>query len=307
MSKSYAPVFRSLAAMHRAGIAWPRALESAAGGDPHYASAQSALERGEPLGQALSSVVDALDAALLEAGEKDGSLERVLTEIADAHDASRRDRREELTGLFYPLILAHIAGVLMALPDLIQGHPGGAFLWAAAILAPTWGFLLWRRRQARASRVAPGTGDPPAPPPAVGPWRNRVEEADARALDAMGRLYEAGVPVAESLDLSIAAGWGGRAAADLAEARRRVARGRDLAGAWHLLPDELAGRLRAAEESGSLGEAFSRVAQELRFDVRTRRQRVAAVLPVLAMLCVGALVALRLFSFYSGLYGRIGR
>lgn len=307
MKTSYAPVLRSLAAMHRAGIPWPRALESAAGGDLRFATAQQALERGEPLGQALATVVDPLDVALIEAGETDGSLELVLTQIAASHEEETNRLREEMTALAYPLLLAHLAALLMALPDLIQGNVGGALLWAFGVLIPTWGFLFWRRKQAERSRAAPGTGDPPEPPPAAGPWRNRVEVADARALDAMGRLYDAGVPVKESLDLAIAAGWGGRAAADLAEARRRVSRGQDLAGAWRHLPPDVATRLATAEEAGSLGEAFGRVAEQLRFDVRLRRKRMAALLPVIAMLAVGAFVAWRVFSFYGKLYSGLGR
>lgn len=305
--KSYAPVFRSLAAMHRAGISWPKALESAAGGDPRYALAQRALERGEPLGRALVSVIDPLDVALIEAGEKDGSLERVLAEIADTHEEAGRRRSEEWSTLLYPVVLAHLAALLMPLPDLMKGNVGGALFWAALILVPTWSFLLWRRHQAKRSRAAPGSGDPPEPPRAVGPWRSLVEEADARALDAMGRLYDAGVPVSEALDLAIAAGWGGRAAADLAEARRRVARGRDLAGAWRHLPASLTARFASAEEAGSLGEAFTKVAEELRFSLRMRRKRFAALLPVIVILVIGAIVAWRLFSFYGGIYSGLGR
>jgi len=150
-------------------------------------------------------------------------------------------------------------------------------------------------------------GDPPAPSTFLLFSRSRVEEADARGLDALGRLYEAGVPVAEALDLAIGAGWGGRAAADMAEARRRAARGRDLAGAWHHLPPQIAQRLVAGEESGSLGEALGRVADDLRFGVEMRRRRFTVVLPVLAVLGVGLIVAWRLFSFYAGYFRSLTR
>lgn len=307
MTKSNAPVFRSLAAMHRAGISWPKALESAAGGDPRFGQAQRALERGEPLGRALASVVDPLDIALIEAGETDGSLERVLAEIANTHEEAARQRGEEWTALLYPVIVAHIGALLLPLPDLMQGNIGGALFWMALILVPTWGFLFWRRRQAQASRPTPGSGEPPAPRPAIGPWLNLVEGADARALDALGRLYEAGVPVAESLDLAIAAGWGGRVAVDLAEARRRVARGQDLSGAWRLLPAQMAARLKSAEESGSLGGALSKVADELRFGIRMRRKRVAALIPVIATLVIGGIVAWRMFTVVGRMYSGLGR
>lgn len=305
---SYGPLFRSLAAMHRAGIPWLRAVESAGGGRTAFEPVRRALERGESLGTALRPLVDPLDAALIEAGERDGSLEEVLEEIADAHEEARQRRGEGVTALAYPIVLAHVAAILMPLPDLIQGNVSGALAWAAVILVPTWAFLLGRRRAMTRERPAPGAGDPLEPREprwVVGPRRSMVEEADARALHALGRLLDAGIPVAEALDLAIPAGWGGRAAVDLAEARRRVARGRELAGAWQHVPPDLARQLASAEESGSLGDALRRGADVLRFSARMRRKRVAVVLPVVVLLAVGAIVAWRLFCFYGGLYGNL--
>jgi type IV pilus assembly protein PilC len=295
--------------MHRAGIPWNRALESAAGGDARFEEAQRALDRGAPLARALTGVLDPLDVALIEAGEKDGALERVLVEIAESHDEMRRSKTEALTGLMYPIALAHFGAILLPLPDLVQGNYGAALLWAALILVPTWLFILLVSRRGRAERRrrASGSEQPPVPRPFLGFWSSRVEAADARALSVLGRLYEAGVPVADAVELSIASGWGGRAAADLAEARRRVARGHDLGGAWRHLPDDIADRLRSGEEAGSLGDALGRVAAELRFSVRTRQKRLSVLLPLLVMLVVGGIIALRILTFYVDLYAGLGR
>ena len=302
---SYGPRFRSLASMHRAGIPWSRAVESAGSGDPQWGAAARAIDGGQAFGAALAGIVDPLDRALIQAGEKDGSLEHVLEEIAEDQEAASVRRREEFTALLYPLLVAHVAAFLMPLPDLMQGNIGGALFWLALVLVPPYAYLYWRRRSRAQDRAVPAAGDPPQPRSMLGPHANRVEEADARALGALGRLYEAGVPMSEALDLAIAAGWGGRAAVDLAEARRRVRRGRDLAGAWRLVPEETASRLRSAEEAGSIGDALHRAADELRFSVQTRRTRTAAILPVVATLVLGGIVAWRLFSFYGGYYGNL--
>jgi type II secretory pathway component PulF len=302
---AYGPRFRSLASMHRAGIPWPRAVESAGTGDPAWEAAARALDSGRTFPEAFAGIVDPLDAALLQAGEQDGSLGRVLVEIADAEDEERRRRREALTGMLYPLVLAHVAAVLMPIPDLLAGDVGGGLGWMAAILVPTWGFLglraWWRKRD----REGPKAGEVPAPAPMVWPFLDRVEEADARALSALGRLYEAGLPLPEALELAQRAGWGGRVAFDLVDAKRRVGRGSDLSGAWQHLPAEMVSRLRSAEEAGSLGDALGRAAEELRFGVRTRRQRVGAVLPVVLLLVVGGIIAVRVLSFYASYYSNL--
>ncbi|MHC5011815.1 MAG: type II secretion system F family protein [Planctomycetota bacterium] len=302
---SSASFFRSLASLHRAGIPWPQAVDSAAAGSARYGGVQRALQRGASLGEALDPVVDPLDAALVRAGEQDGSLESVFQDIAEMHESAARRRRERWVGLTYPLLLAHLAAILLPLPDLIQGRPGAALLWAAVVLLPVYAFLLWQRAQDRRERPRPDRKGSPPPVSTMGPWRNRVEEADARALDALGRLYDAGVPIREGIDLAMRAGWGGRAALDLEAAGRRLDRGEDLAGAWSHLPGEYANRLRTGEESGNLGEAARRAADELRFGVDMRRKRTAATLPTVVLLVLGGLIAWRVISFYAGMYGNL--
>lgn len=307
--KNRAGLYRSLASMHHAGIGWAQALESAAGGDASLAPVQRRLDRGATLGEAFQGVADPLDAALIEAGEKDGSLERVLADMAQAHEDASRRRKQEWASLTYPILLAHIGAVLLPFPDLWQGNHGAALLWAAAVLVPTWAFLGWRISRARRERPRPRPGTSPPEPPAalVGPWRTRVEEADARGLDALGRLLDAGVPLDQTLELAIQAGWGGRVAVDLDEARRRARRGDDIAGAWSHLPLELSARLRTGEEAGSLGQAACGVADGLRFDADIRRKRAAAILPVAFYLVIAAIIAWRILSFYGAAYGRLGR
>jgi type II secretory pathway component PulF len=304
---SDAAFFRSLAELHRAGIAWPEAVRTAGGGDARWDAAVQALGRGAPLSDALGEAVDPLDRALLRAGEQDGSLERVLRDVSEHHEAARRRRGRRTASLAYPLLVAHVAALLLPLPDLLQGRPGAALLWGLAALVPTWTFLLLLRRADRRERPRPGeTGPPPAP--AQGPLsRNRVEAADARGLEAFGRLLSAGVPLGSALDHAVRAGWGGRAAVDLAGARERLPAGGALAAGWRSLPPGVARRLAAAETAGALGEEARRVAEELDLAVDLRRQRAAAVLPVVATLVLGALVALRVLSFYGALYGNLAR
>ncbi len=162
----------------------------------------------------------------------------------------------------------------------------------------------------RADRTAgdPGAGDPPPAPPLVGPLANRVEEADARALAALGRLYDAGLPMPEALDLAHRGRAGGGGRPSTWPTRAAGWRGAsDLAGAWRHLPARAgAPGSRSAEEAGSLGDALGRVAEELRFGVADAAEaHSAAILPVIVMLVVGGIIAWRVFAFYSAYYSNL--
>jgi type II secretory pathway component PulF len=290
--------------LHRAGVAWPEALASATGGDPRWAPARRAVAGGAPLSEAVAAQVGALDRALLRAAEATGTIEETLERIATRREDETRRRRERQAALLYPLVLAHVAAALAAVPDLVAGRPLLALGWVAAVLVPLHvGWWLARTGAARAARP----GHPAAGPPrARGLARNRVEEADARALLALGDAYDAGLPLEETLTLAAQAGAGGRVAFDLRHALPRVHEGEPLAAAWHALPPDLAADLRSAEESGEVGRAARRQAGELAFRVAMRRKKAAALLPVVLVLLVGALVAWRVISFYRDFYGNLG-
>ena len=158
---SDASIFRSLASMHRAGIAWPEAVRTAVGGNPRFGETMRKLGTGSSIADAFRDVVDPLDAALLTAGESDGSLERTFDGMAEAHENRSREKRERTTRQLYPLVLAHVAAVMMAFPNLFQGDVVGALLWALLILVPVWIWILVGRKIDRLGRPGPRSGKPP--------------------------------------------------------------------------------------------------------------------------------------------------
>ncbi|MDJ0520659.1 MAG: type II secretion system F family protein [Planctomycetota bacterium] len=300
-----ASMFRSLASLHRAGVPWPQALASAAGGDPGWRGAEQALAGGAPLSEALAANVEPLERALLRAGEASGTLERALENIAQRKEDEVRMRGARRTALLYPVIMAHVAALLAGVPDLLQGRVGAAALWALGILLPLYA-ILWATRPRRVSADAPQ--HPGTRPPRAGlVLRNAIEEADARALGAFADCYEAGMRLDEALELSGRAGAGGRVAFDLYRARPRVADGAALHTAWHALPEEHARELRAAEESGELGQTMRHLAARLSFQVEMRRKRFSSVLPLVVLLVVGAIVGYRVISFYADVYSGLGQ
>jgi len=296
-----ARVYRSLASLCRAGVPWTQALELAAPGG--WEDARRLLASGQPLSVALAARVEERDLALLRAGEHTGRIEEVLDRLADRHEGEARRAARHRTALLYPAILVHLGAVLLPLPDLLDGRPGRALLWALAALLPFYALVLasnWHRIRARSASRFPVQ----APPRAFGPMRNAVEEADARALRFLADGLDAGLPLAETLALGARVGAGGRAAFDLERAQGAIARGDTLTGSWQALPRDIVESVRAGEAAGEAAQAARREAARLEFEVEMRRKRVETLLPVLLMIVIGGIVAARIFAFYRGALGR---
>ncbi|MCC7136985.1 MAG: type II secretion system F family protein [Planctomycetes bacterium] len=291
--------YRALSQLHSAAVPWPDAVERAGAGDRRVAPAVEALRRGEPLASALDGVLPPLDHAAVHAAEASGRLEPVLAELADRAEAAAAQARERAAQLAYPFVVAHLAALLLPVPNLVMGDTAGAALWAAAVLVPLWGALLVRRAARRALDATPRGSSPPA-------WTNllrtraSVEEADARALRALGWLEDAGVPLLEAVPLAAHAGAGGRVAADLTVGWAAVRSGRPLSAAWARTPGVVASALRTGEETGRLAEACRHEALALDGSATLRRAKTTALLKPLAILLIGLVVGARVILFYAG-------
>ena len=306
MSAALAQVYRNLAQLHEAGVPWPQAVEAAAGPrDVRFASAREALSRGQALHEALEPVVPPIDLAALRAGEVSGRLGPALRSLADRGEAQVRRDRERRGALAYPLLVAHVAAALFAFPDLWAGRWGRALLWASVVLVPLH-LALWlgrkARREAEESPSLSGAG-----------WRAvfrtpaAVEEADARALQALAWLHDAGVPPLEALPLAARAGGGGRVAADFVDAEASVRAGRPVTSTLSRTPPEIAASLAVGEAAGAFTPSLVRAANDLEERAAYRRKRFAAALPVVVTLAIGAVVAWRVISFYGAMYRDLGR
>jgi general secretion pathway protein F len=299
VSLPLAVVYRNLAELHAAGIAWPRAVEEATGSDPRWRSAGDAMSRGTSPSAALEPLVPAIDLAGIRAGETSGRMEAVLRSLSARHEEEARRGRERRTALAYPVAVAHVAAVLMAVPDLVSGSVLGAVLWALAVLAPVYLFLAL----SSAARRAAERGDAGS-----AGWasslrtRAAVEEADARALWALGWLHDAGVPPLEAIPLAARAGAGGRVAGDLGDAAVAVRAGSPIHTAWRRVPPTLCARLENGEVVGRLAPACFETATWLEESARHRRQRFLAVLQPAAIVVVGIVVAARVIAFWAAYY-----
>jgi type II secretory pathway component PulF len=301
-------VYRNLASLHGAGIPWPEAVDSAASGDARFAQARAMLAQGTAVSTAFEAagIAEPLDVAALRAGETSGRMEAALTALAVRHETEDRVRRERRASIAYPIFLLHAAALLMPVPDLIAGRVGAALSWAAIALVPLYGVFLLVALARRAAKRDPSLARAGWARPFLG--RAWIDEADARALSALGWLYEAGVPLDAAIPLARRAGDGGRVAADLADAGRSVAARRPMSeGGWRSVPESIRSRLINAETTGTLGKACAEGAAWLESSAAARRKRFAAVLPPVVMLLVGGIIAWRVISFYASYFSRVSK
>ncbi len=302
MRTPLAVFYRSLSQLHGAGVGWPEAVETALGrrgatdfeGDA-FDRAVVAVRAGKPLSDALADAIPAVDRAGIRAAETSGRMEELLADLARRHEDVDRRRLAETRALAYPLFVAHVAAFLAGVPDLVMGHPMTAVRWALLILVPTHAFLWARRRLRRADQ----DGRPVPPILEVFRSKSAVEEADAKALAALGWLHEAGVPPLESIPLAALSGVGGRAAGDLGDALREVTAGRPIAGAWTRIPSEIRSALSTGERTGTLGAACARAAASLDESAAHRREMAMERLKPVTILVLGLFVGIRVILFYS--------
>jgi type II secretory pathway component PulF len=316
-----AEVAFQVAAMAKAGLPLPAALEAVAGdvtlrrlGRVLRHLAQR-LAAGAPLEQALAAEGSRLPAhfrGLLLAAVRSGRLAPMLDEFVDVTYRGQDLRRRVALSLIYPAALVALLALVLAavftvivpqfsglFRDFGMSLPGMTLLvisvppLAAWIVAGVTAFLLVLLAAtcaappgARWSRIASLV-------PLVGPLVR--SNALARFCQLMAMLLDAGVPAAEALRLTAA----GVPHAGLSAATRRAAlaveAGRPLdqalaAEPW--FPPSMSGLVQWGRQTAGLGEAL-RSAGEM-FEGRARDQGVLlqAVAPPLALLAFLALVGL---------------
>ncbi len=296
MDRDAASRYRRLAALHRAGVAWTTAV-----GDVLGPSAADRIRRGSPLHEVLVPDPAPLDRALIEAGDASGQLGDVLERLATRHELLARTRSSAARALAYPLVLAHVGALLMAVPDWVAGRPIAGLRWSVAVLALAWGLHAGARHL-----LSPGAGTGTPRRSVRRRWWNagRVLDADVRALLALADAHDAGIRLDRASQLAADAGAGGRVAADLVIGADAVRRGRLLSSAWHATPESIRAELVTAEGAGNLSAACRHGAARLGEDATSWRTRIEAMVPTIGLLAIGALIAARLLAFYADMFSR---
>lgn len=303
-----ARLWETLATNLDAGLPPDRALAFAAGpagGATARIAAAAAAEvaRGVPLSQALAAAgEDPLACAMVAAGERSGHLPPLLRRIGEGYRLRTRLRDMVISRMAYPVLLAHVAVVLLPLPSVVSGSlPGWTMalgpliLWtlAAAAVASAW----YGRRAGLLANAA-----------LRWPLSALCWPALAADLGAvLGAAIGAGMLAPDALELAATACANRRLAERLREqaAALRAGRTPDLATALSAtgLDGDLLELMRTGEGTGRLEQACDQVrtiaADRFAWRLQWTARVATGLLYAMAMLIAAATV----FSMYSQTYG----
>jgi general secretion pathway protein F len=273
------------------------------------------MQSGLTLAEALAALPEQAPRehmALVEAGERSGTLAATLARLVATLDQSRAVRNEFRSRLAYPLWLLVLSVVLLPLYKFILGDALGYFLIQACFFIPAGAiaFLAWK-------------GPAMVPPGSAGraraegfllslPWLGSLllERAMGSALGLLGRLLGAGLPFAEAIPIAGGAqGWDSLRA-EFQEMRARLEEKRSVSEAALSLrffrqEPERFSRVHAGEKGGTLDRTFEELGAVLEAQCAERLKRAFRLLGIVGILLVGAIVLVRGLRTFSGLYSDV--
>jgi len=271
------------------------------------------VRRGAGLGEAFAACPEVPEehAALVEAGERSGTLVVVLEKLV-----ARIDRRQELLSqlrakVTYPVALLCFAVTLLpsyllfaeqaSLYVLVQV----AFWGGAAVI----GLLVWQGPRALEGR--------PAIREAVERWVTRVpflgrvlvDGAAGRSLGLLGLLIGSGLPLGASLKLVSKTARLLGLRASLGSVEPKLLSGSTLtqalaSTAFFAAHRDWLARVAAGEKAGALDQVLTELGESLEISAQGRLAVILKILPVGVMVLVGAFVLWRALGVAALLQGR---
>ncbi len=312
-----AAFYRQLAAMLNAGVSMERALQSlerAATCRRLRRVSAAICERiraGSDLTEAMAeheSVFPLLHRELLRVGERTGTVDRALRQLAEMMEQMAAIRKEIWAQMLYPLLLLHLSVIIGPLPMLVFTRDYGAY--GTAILS-SLGFLyvaaamVWfivrqisrdRSRLALADRLVLAV-------PVVGKIHRDLSLA--RLFSALKALLNAGIGILEAMPRAGAASGSAvlAAAARAAVPDLKCGEPLETAMAGALPPDAL-GLIATGQESGKLDDMLDHLERHFFDESRRRLRALAEWLPKLIYTGVVFWVGWQILQMGRG-YGRM--
>ena len=254
---------------------------------------------------------DALEFALIDAGERSGRLGDAFSHLSRYFEAWHMAVKQALGAMIYPLVLAHMGIVLPELPTIVtatmEGRPaplGGIFMPLAILwLILLTLFLLWRwlsRLGAESAEVDRWLGRIPL----IGSVRRHW--ALARFSQVFHACLLASMRMTECMLLAGSASHSGMLRHAARNAAQRIAVGETIAGAMadvHGFPIVFVHGIATAEEGGTLDHEMNRWTAAETIEAGDAVQRAAQWLPKIAYGVVVIYVAYRIITMMSGYYG----
>lgn len=330
----------ALATLLRAGLPLEQALGDLAAAPNRGRSERrmlhdlrDALRSGSSVADAIAEQAgwfDAVDRALLSAGQQAGHLDDAFEELSRLHHQAAGLGQKLVVALAYPslLVFAGVAVVIFlsqaALPQLAavlqeSGQPVPGLTWAVMVtgdLLLHWGWLLglgagvvgavltnlWRRLPNTHALRALWQRTP---------WqkavvRNRV----AQITGTLARLLHSGLPLADALQAIAGASADRQLRLFAQEAVAAIKRGEDLSdhvAASALFDPESAQLLRLGEQSGDLATMAERVSQRARHAAHLALERLTALLEPTAIILLAGLIGLIVLAAVQPLIALTGQ
>ena len=325
------PVFfcRRLAVMLAAGVTVGESLrvlsEQAARGknDDIVASLYRAVADGERLSEAMARLPWVFApgmTAIVNAGEKSGSLDTLLSRLADSLEEDYAAREKLLTLMLYPCVLtfavAAAAGFLLSFvfPVFVSMFqslsielplPTQILLWiyvfvgdygmelAAAVLTAAFGLTVLYRQEAFRIRFDRMLLRLPV-------FGRLVASAERmRLCGTLAVLFGSGVVIDQALALLEGVAENAFFRQELRRAHSAVQKGSPLSDAFRgtgVLSPMLLELLETGEATGEMETMLEKISEFCRLDMNTRAERIRALLPPLALLVLGGTVGFIVFS-----------
>ena len=327
---------RQLATMLAAGIPLVQSFEIVGSGHENAAmqklimAVKADVEGGSSLAEALAKHplhFDDLFVNLVEAGEQAGALETLLDKIATYKEKTEAIKKKVKKALTYPaavLVVAFVVTIILlifvipAFEDLFQGF--GADLpsftrmvidlsqfvrdkgWALAMLiaGAVYAFMYFKKR----SRPMRHYLDRMAlKAPIIGPILQK--SAIARYARTLSTMFAAGVPLVEALE-SVAGATGNIVyEIGVLQMKDEVSTGQRLQQAMEntdLFPNMVIQMIAVGEESGSLDEMSSKVADFYEEDVDNAVDNLSSLLEPMIMSILGVLVGGLVVAMYLPIF-----
>jgi type IV pilus assembly protein PilC len=327
---------RQLATMLTAGIPMVQSFEIIGVGHDKPAmqklvlAIKSDIETGNSLNQALAKhplYFDDLFVNLVEAGEHAGALETVLDKIATYKEKTEALKKKIKKALFYPAAVLAVAVIvtvillLFVIPQFESLFKGfGADLPAftqfvismsrwmqdngwmvlGVVVAASFTFAYFYRRSRPMRQVLDRMS---LQIPVIGPILKKA--AIARFARTLATMFAAGVPLVEAMK-SVAGATGNIVYQDaVLKMRDEISTGMRMQRAMEntgLFPNMVVQMIAVGEESGSLDEMASKVADFYEADVDAAVDGLSSLLEPLIMMILGVLVGGLVIAMYLPIF-----
>jgi type II secretory pathway component PulF len=212
-------LYHSLAELLRAGITFPRALEKlkvSLRGPARKLVNQIArhIERGHTVAEACAAAqptISPMEAAVLTAVERAGSLDRGLEQLSNHFGAVRAARGQMISKLAYPAFLLVLGVLVLNLPEIlrhgVRGYLGVVGVFFGALIFVLFALTLVRNVLAAAATFSPAADRLVRVIPVIGGMQRAF--AMNRFCLAYNLQLEAGINTLDALKASAAASRSG--------------------------------------------------------------------------------------------------